>query len=134
MTKKNSCSGCYVVILISLIALIFTTTFWILSGSHYLYMLNYNATTCNIANVTYPTTFPTEATLHLWSTCDCGKHCVTRNPCLTLYINSDTPIKYDYEGRNYSCTITEENCPTFFIKFLKENVLFIFILVSQYLP
>ena len=95
-----------------LFVLIFTAGAFIITSSEYFYLMEYESSICNITNVTYPTTFPTEDTLNLWSTCDCGKHCQARYPCITLFMNENRDsIKYDYSKRDFTCTITETSCP-----------------------
>jgi len=83
-----------------------------MTSSAYFYLIDYESSTCNITNVTYPSTFPTEDTLHLWNTCDCGKHCQSRYPCINIYTDdSDETMAYQYSTKIQSCTITETSCP-----------------------
>ena len=111
--SKNSGCNYFAAITAGLVALIFTSVFFILTSTAYFYQLQYESSTCNITDVTYPTTFPTEDTLNLWSTCDCGKHCQARYPCVTLFMDENIhTVKYDYSKREEICTITETSCPS----------------------
>jgi hypothetical protein len=108
VNKRNTCCSS----ICGMSILIFTTIFFILYAVAYTFQNEYEATTCNITDVTYPTSFPTDDTLNLWSGCDCGKQCQTKYPCINLYVDGiDARIKFNYERRDYACTITENECP-----------------------
>ena len=113
MHEKDKCDSYNGLTIVGLIALIFTSVYFILSSLAYSSLYHYEATTCNISNVSYPVELPTDETIGLWTTCDCGKHCQTRFPCVNIY-DSETAdmLKYDYTTRDYSCTITETSCPS----------------------
>ena len=85
---------------------------FIMSLIAYINFTNYEPALCNITNVSYPTEFPDTESLDLWSTCDCGRRCTSRYPCVNLYssINENQMMKYSYSEKDFSCTITEELC------------------------
>lgn len=77
----------------------------------YLDTIDYVPVLCNITNVEYPTSLPTEETTSLWNRCDCGKRCISRYPCIKLYSNvNQNSIIRDSHGSNEDCTITEDSC------------------------
>lgn len=112
MHEKDKCGPYMCLTIVGLVALVFTSVFFILSSTAYSTLYHYEATTCNITNVSYPIELPTDETINLWSICDCGKHCQARFPCVNIY-DSETAemLKYDYPTRDYSCSITETSCP-----------------------
>ena len=76
---------------------------------------DYTQTTCEITNVTYPTSIHTmRGTLS--QRCSCGKKCSSNYPCIRLYIdddienNPDNYIRFNTELESHSCTFRTQKC------------------------
>ena len=93
--------------------MIFSMPFFIILLDNYLEHFNYNEVICNITDITYPDSFPTQNTSYLWSECDCGKYCTSLYPCISLYTDfNDEPIKRSFLEKDdfSSCTFSSNQC------------------------
>ena len=73
---------------------------------------NYDKSLCHIHRVDYPITLPIINNDNNWVTCDCGKYCTARYPCVKLYTeHSTTYIIDELSNDNSPCTFYEADCP-----------------------
>ena len=74
---------------------------------------NFYETECNITTVTYPISYPTPSNTNNWRECDCGKHCMSWSPCISLYsdIKPDVVI-FDslMNQQSLYCTFHDYRC------------------------
>ena len=107
-TKKSShCITC--VNCVSFVVLVFGVVITLIA---YTDVMNYDERMCLVTNASYPTHFPTSDTDELWHTCRCGKTCISRYPCVKLFVNHSS--EYTRNSINDiwdECTFTKDSCP-----------------------
>ena len=69
---------------------------------------------CNVTNVEYPISLPTEDDTSNWIRCDCGRRCTSWSPCIKIFVNDDNSsymIEDIYSNSNIPCTYSDISCP-----------------------
>ena len=115
MTKSSSnITLCTIIALIVLIIILLISTFEFILP--YANSQSYHMGECNITNVVYPTELPVgEDGGPAWSSCDCGRNCISWTPCVSLYANitgvGEVRLSDEYYDNDYGCTFLNANCP-----------------------
>ena len=68
---------------------------------------------CNVTNVEYPTSLPTEEDTSNWVECDCGRHCMSWSPCIKIYTDDDNTnyvLEDIYSSSFENCTFYDDYC------------------------
>ena len=95
MHEKDKCGTYMCLTIVGLVALVFTSVFFILSSTAYSTLYHYEATTCNITNVSYPIELPTDELLRVIISKTLSEKQISINPKISDFIINNVERSYE---------------------------------------